>query len=110
MHWPLLLSFAAPVLEQTDVIAKGLENGPIRYIAALSLAVNLGLFGMLMRIQSLRVRELKENAAQREKLGGIIEKHNQAMLILEKTTEFVSAQLPRRKPHSVDSLASEGRP
>jgi len=114
LTWPVAIAQAAvPVLDQAESISKGLEGGPIRYIAAFSLAINLGLFAMLMRVQSLRVSELKEGAARAEKLGGIIEKHNQAMIILEKTMEFVQAQQPRRKPPvhlPAEPITSGGKP
>lgn len=94
---PLLLASVGDALTNVDRVSMGLEQGPIRYVAALSLVVNLGLFGMLMRVQSLRVGELKENALRSEKLGGIIEKHNQAMGVLERAVAFVMAQQPRRR-------------
>lgn len=92
-----LVLAAAPVIDQAESISKGLEGAPIRYIAGFSLAVNLGLFAMLMRVQSLRVSELKEGAERAEKLGAIIEKHNQAMGVLDRLVAFVQGQLPRRK-------------
>lgn len=94
---PTLATAVPDALANADKIAGGLESGPIRYIAALSLLVNLGLFLMLMRVQSLRVSELKENAKAAEKLGGVLEQHNQAVRALDKAMEFVLAQLPRRR-------------
>lgn len=96
----MMLLWASTVgdsLTNVDKVASGLEKGPITYVAALSLLVNLGLFLMLMRVQALRVGELKDGAERAEKLGGIIEKHNQAMGVLERAVSFVMAQQPRRR-------------
>lgn len=108
----LLLAAAdvAEAVKSADTIASGLEKGPIAYVAALSLLANAGLFVMLMRVQSLRVEELKAGAERAEKLGGIIEKHNQAMGVLERAVAFVMAQQPasKRKAAAVDPLTDTG--
>ena len=93
-------------LKNADTIASGLEAGPIRYVAALSLMVNLGLFVMLMRVQSLRVAELKEQAKEAERLGGILEQHNQTTRALDKLADFVTAQLPKKKQAQMTNLAN----
>lgn len=97
LHLLLAQAGVPDVVGSADKINAGLEHGPIRYIAAFSLSVNLGLFAWLMRVQALRVKELKEGNARAEKLGSLLEKHNQSLEVLDKAMSFVMAQQPRRR-------------
>lgn len=84
-------------LNNVDRVAAGLDKSPLAYFCALLFLAVVVLFFALLRIMALRVAELKESAKAAEKLGGILEQHNQTVKILEKTQEFVLSQLPRKR-------------
>lgn len=92
-----MLAGVPDALANTDHVAAGLDKSPLAYFTALLVGAVVVLFAMLLRVQSLRAAELKEGAERAEKLGGIIEKHNQAMAVLERAVAFVMAQQPRKR-------------
>lgn len=90
----MLLADIPTMLGQADTVAKGLEAGPIRYVAALSLTGNLVLLGWIARQYVVRVTELKQELRE---LSVLSLKLVQAAQELDRAMAFVMAQLPRKK-------------
>lgn len=109
-----LIASLGDALNNADRLSTGLEKSPLAYFLALSLLVNAAQAVVFLRVQALRVGEQKEYAAElklqaerAEKLGAILEKHNQSIVILDRVMSFVKDQMPRRKRDAHDLSESQ---
>jgi hypothetical protein len=85
------LVLAVPdALDSADRISAGLAKSPLTYFLALSLVLNVILGSVLYK-------ELKGGNKTAEKLGSILEQHNQSTRALDKAMDFVLGQLPKRR-------------
>lgn len=92
-------------LASADHVATGLESGPIRYVAALSLVANAVQFVLLYR-------NLRGEADRAMRLGEIIQQHNQQAAILDRAMVLLTS---KKRYGSVPTLGPEpitasGRP
>lgn len=78
-------------LASAERMAAGFDKSPLAYFLALSILAN---FVLALAVY----RELKGSTKTAEKLGGVLEQHNQAARELGKAVDFVLAQAPRKRP------------